>query len=209
MTALFHIPCIALNNYLEVTLTPSNPILHTARLFRMFSEYEPGKWFTHCPLFYEDWDDQSSMYLLGADAERQILCDRITQDGLRLSNVISLAQYYESTTPELLTRKIRSIQAFRGIPAPMKVTNNGFVPDLMSRYFQEDFPFGLCVIKGLCELGDIQTPTIDRILHWYEKIAGMRYYDGEQFSGPDVSSSGAPQRYGMRSIRDIIQFYSK
>ena len=33
---LFKIPCTAVNNYLTVAFTPSNPILHTARLYSLF-----------------------------------------------------------------------------------------------------------------------------------------------------------------------------
>ena len=43
MEELFDMPCIALPNYLCVTLTPSNPILHTSRLFGMFNDFAEEK----------------------------------------------------------------------------------------------------------------------------------------------------------------------
>ncbi len=40
---IFNIPCVSLPNYLSVSLTPSNPILHTSKLYSMFKDYTPGK----------------------------------------------------------------------------------------------------------------------------------------------------------------------
>ena len=39
METLFEIPFEVLENYLSVTLTPSNPVLHTSRLFTMFKNF--------------------------------------------------------------------------------------------------------------------------------------------------------------------------
>ncbi|MGN9136127.1 2-dehydropantoate 2-reductase N-terminal domain-containing protein [Clostridium sp. HCP1S3_B4] len=41
---LFNMPCEPLDNYLSVTLTPSNPILHTTRLYSIFKDYKEGVW---------------------------------------------------------------------------------------------------------------------------------------------------------------------
>lgn len=42
---LFETDCEVLPNYLCVTLTPSNPILHTSRLFAMFKDYVEEKFY--------------------------------------------------------------------------------------------------------------------------------------------------------------------
>ena len=55
-------------------MTPSNPILHTSRLYSLFSEWHKGIIYKSVPLFYEDWDDQSSRLLLACDTEVQDIC---------------------------------------------------------------------------------------------------------------------------------------
>lgn len=40
--SIFDIPCVRLPGFIALTLTPSNPILHTARLKTIFNEYRPG-----------------------------------------------------------------------------------------------------------------------------------------------------------------------
>ena len=39
---LFDLPCIPLSSYLDVTFSPSNQIIHTARIYCMFKDYHRG-----------------------------------------------------------------------------------------------------------------------------------------------------------------------
>lgn len=135
----FDLPCQALPNYLCVTMTPSNPILHTSRLETMFADWQEGKTYPRNIPFYEEWTDASSQRLLAMDDELQMLCHRIP---LPLETVRSLRDYYESPTKEAMTKKIRSIAAFKGLLSPMKEESGGWVPDLSSRYFTADFSYG-------------------------------------------------------------------
>lgn len=45
---------------------------------------------------------------------------------------------------------------------PFPVAPRGFMPDLKYRYLAEDVPTGLCFTKGLAELLEVPTPTIDK-----------------------------------------------
>ena len=94
------------------------------------------------------------------DEEFQRLCKTV---GVVIPNVLD---YYESTDASSLTRKLRSIAAFQTIKAPMIQTKEGWIPDFESRYFTEDFPYGLQIVKDLAVQKYIQTPTIDKVLMW-------------------------------------------
>ena len=48
----------------------------------------------------------------------------------------------------------------------MKQVEGGWVPDFASRYFTEDFPFGLRWIKQLASYHIIETPIIDEVYKW-------------------------------------------
>jgi hypothetical protein len=70
-----------------------------------------------------------------------------------------------------LARKLRSIEAFKGIPAPMKAVEGCYVPDFQSRYFTEDFPYGLAIVRRLMQQKNIPSPTINMIYEWGERCA--------------------------------------
>lgn len=167
ISGLFGIPCDPLPNYYCVTLSPSNQILHTSRLCSMFSDYKKGVKYDRQFLFYEEWDDASSRLLFKNDAELQKLCQAIPED---LSAVEPLPSYYESSTPSELTQKIRSIRAFKGIKTPMTRVDDGWIPDLSSRYFMADFPFGLNVIRRLARKYGVSTSSLDATWGWYKQM---------------------------------------
>lgn len=165
---LLDLPCDVLENYLSVTLTPSNSILHTTRLYALLKGYRPGDTYPCNVLFYEEWSDASSEILLACDRELQELCQVIP---LELSSVLSLRDYYESDTAAAMTKKIRSIPAFHGLLSPMKKSRGGFVPDWDSRYFTADFCYGLKVMKDIAKLFAVSTPNMDLVWNWYESTA--------------------------------------
>ena len=78
----------------------------------------------------------------------------------------SLLTYYESTDQKTLTKKISSIPAFESILAPMQQKGDGWIPDFKSRYFTEDFPYGLRYIKQEMNQLGLPSPIIDKVYQW-------------------------------------------
>lgn len=155
-------PVAHLSNYLEASLSNSNPLLHPARLYGMWHDWR-GETYKEQMLFYADWDEYSSEVYIAMDDEFQNLCKKV---GVQIPSVLA---YYESIDAVSLTRKLRSIMAFQTIKAPMRQTEKGWIPDFESRYFTEDFPYGLYIIKDLAVIHTIETPTIDMVLEWGKK----------------------------------------
>lgn len=192
--SLLGIPCVTLPCFLCMTLTPSNPILHTSRLRTIFDDYHNGKAYDTLPLFYEEWDDASSELLLAMDDEVQSICNALT--AFDLSGVKSLREHYESPDVPSMTRKISSIEAFKGLGTPSLITEEGLVPDLNSRYFTADFSFGLSIIKQIAEFAAVDTPFIDDVLNWYN---GIKIHD-EQFEYT---------HYGIKDLESFVEFYGQ
>lgn len=183
---MFATPVSVLSHPMEVTLTNSNPILHPSRLYAMFKDcVSPMK---EIPAFYSDWTDESSELLMACDEEFQQSVSRL---GIDSTHVPRLLDYYESTDAASLTRKIRSIAAFKGIPAPMKRVDGGYMPDYDNRYFTEDFPYGMMLIKSVSSRLGIATPTIDMILGWFQDRVGKHYLDGDRIADTDDARSVA------------------
>jgi opine dehydrogenase len=205
MEAVFGIETKALRSYLEVTLTPSNPILHTARLYVMFREYVEGRVFPEELLFYETWDENSSEVLLSCDAELQAVCRALPID---LRGVASLRKHYESENAAELCAKIRSIPAFKGLKAPMRRVAQGWAPDFSSRYFAEDVPYGLVILKAIALVAGVATPTMDEILMWAQKQLGQEYLlTNGRLLGKDTGDIFIPQNFGLSTAEALVAFY--
>ena len=87
----------------------------------------------------------------------------------------------------------------------MKETaENSFVPDFSHRYLTEDVPYGLVVIRGIAEIVQVDTPTLDKILLWAQEKIGKEYLVGTKLQGKDVLSTRAPQRYGLTTLAAIL-----
>lgn len=192
MSGLWGIPCTALPNYLSVTLTPSNPILHTTRLRTLFADYEEGKVYDRNPLFYGEWSDASSELLIACDGELQEMLK--IMDKLDLRDVRSLKLHYESNTVDTMTKKLCSIKSLHNLASPMKKVEGGWIPDFKSRYFTADFPYGLAIIEELAAVLNFDAPNIKDTMEWYRRVTG----------DTNRLDLGA---YGIHSLQDIYELY--
>ena len=192
MQNLFDIPCVPIPNYLNLTLTPSNPILHTTRLYTIFEGYHEGVKYSSLPLFYEEWNDKSSEILLKCDDEVQSICKMLPE--FELNYVKSLREHYESYDVKALTRKISSITAFKGLKTPFIEVDGGFIPDLQSRYFVADFSYGLAIINQIANMAEVNVPTIQSVLEWYNGIA----ISNDEFSF---------EHYGINGLTELKKMY--
>ena len=156
-------PVQLLANYYEASLTNSNPLLHTSRLYSMWHDWHEGIVYPVQNQFYSDWTDEASQLLIDMDAEFFRLLDVLP---VTPGSIPTVLDYYESTDAASLTRKLRSIEAFKGLLSPMKKVEDGFVPDFQSRYFTEDFPYGLAIIHRLMQEHHIDGPHIQKVYDW-------------------------------------------
>lgn len=159
----FDTPTNLRNNYLEVSITNSNPILHTARLFTMFSDWDVDKRFDHNILFYEEWTEEAADLMIKMDAELFKILEHLP---VEKNYLVPLLEYYESTDAISLKNKLSSITGFKGITSPMKKDEKGWYPDFSSRYFTEDFGYSLKYIWELGKKYNIDMPNIDKVYHW-------------------------------------------
>lgn len=188
------IECVAMPSYLNVTLTPSNPILHTARLKTVFKDYKEGMFYEKIPLFYEEWSLESSELLLKCDAEVQNICKALGE--FDLSYVKSLKEHYESDTPEALTKKITSINSLKGLTTPSVSTPNGFLPDFSSRYFTADFSYGLIILIQIADFLKVNSDNMKETMAWYNTVT-------------DNENVFDFKNYGIYSAEDFADFYKQ
>ena len=191
MTKLFSMPCEILDNYLCITLTPSNPVLHTSRLYSMLKDDDSA--IEQNKFFYADWNDATSEVLFKLDSEVQAICRALKK--IDLSSVLSLKIYYESDTVSALTKKIRSIPSLSKILSLFKETPEGIFPDYDNRYFKCDFEFGLDILLQFAETLNLSAPTMRNAMNWYRQRT------------KNFARAVNLAEYGIKSAQDIYKFY--
>lgn len=172
ISQLFGTPVRLLASHYEASLTNSNPLLHTSRLYSMWHDWHEGMTYPAQNQFYSDWTDEASQLLIDMDTEFFRLLDVLPVTAGAIPTVLD---YYESTDAASLTRKLHSIEAFKGILSPMRKVGNAFVPDFHSRYFTEDFPYGLAIIRRLMHEHHIDSPYINKVYEWGMSMLNARH----------------------------------
>lgn len=158
---------VLMKNYYEVSITNSNPILHTSRLYTMFSNWPNEKRIERNILFYEEWTTEAAELLLKMDAELFKILELLPVTPGYLTPLID---YYESNDAESLKNKLSSISGLKGIASPMKRDEWGWYPDYNSRYFTEDFGYSLRYIWELGKKYNVDMPNIDRVYQWGKSV---------------------------------------
>ena len=207
-------------SFVPATLTPTNPIMHTARMYGMLVAGKEGYWrerkgFPCNPKFYDDCDAASNEWLERLDAENQKIVAAMEKlvpgciEGTVLPCHLSLKWQYGDLITKWDTPGdcFRSNQAFHGLGSPMMEVAPGYwVPDFKNRYFTEDLPFGLLANRGLAELLGVPTPDMDTVITWAQMEMGKRWLvDGKVnvAETPQVS----PQAFGF-TLEDIKALYT-
>ena len=160
---LFEKPVTLADSFYEVSLSNSNPILHPSRLYTMWKDWQPGIVYPRNPQFYAEWTLEASTLLLQMDNELQSLLKIL---GLKEGCIPPILDYYESSDADSLTQKLCSIKAFQNISSPMKAVEGGFIPDFSSRYFTEDFPYGMRFIVETAQKHHVSIPITENIYQW-------------------------------------------
>lgn len=160
-------PIQLLGSYYEASLSNSNPLLHPSRLYTLWKDWHEGDIYPRVPFFYEEWTEETAQLYIQMDNELQSLLDLLP---VQKGSIATVLDYYESTDAVSLAKKLRSIEAFKGILSPMKQVEGGYIPDFQSRYFTEDFPYGLAIVHRLAHEKGVPSPSIDMVYDWGTKM---------------------------------------
>ena len=173
ISELYGLPVEMLDNYLNITLINSNPILHTSRLYSIFKDYpDKVQEYDSLPLFYENWDMDSAKTLVKMDHELFAIFDKLEQYGLPVKQINPILVHYESVDEQGLMNKISSIKSFKGLTTPsVKKENGKYLPDFHSRYFTADFPYGLEILLAFANILEVPHPMMEKVDSWYRRVS--------------------------------------
>ena len=204
-------------NFLSLTLSVDNQIIHTSRCYGLFKVYGPvWQKKEDVPMFYKDYDDVSAKLLTGLDADYSKIREEIKRR-YQLKNFKHMLDYlalerfsYQSQNTDVKESFVTS-QTLVSIATPVVQNNDGlWEVDRNHRFFLDDIYYGNCIAKWMAEQLCIETPTINEILHWaqvvrHEEIIDCNNHlmlDSKDLKAP--LKSGIPCMYGFKSIDDCI-----
>lgn len=199
LTVLYGRCVTMLDNYLEITLTPGNPIMHSSVIYGLIGPF--GQWhrkiFPQRMCWWTECPELGAYFLERMDQESQDLCAVISQRmGIDLSSVKSLKQEIVEAYGEQIRDQssmlsiLRTNRAYNHILAPMVPADGnraGYVIERESRAFNEDVAYGLVLLAEMAKRFELKVPHIEEVLQW-----SVTYMQGLRDSALDYFPSHWP-----------------
>lgn len=178
---LYSSPIEMLRDYLEITLTPGNPIMHSSVVYGLIGPYGQwhGKPFDSHLCWWTDCSELGAYFLERSDEESQLLCKAAQKAlGVDLASVKPLKQeiveaYGEQIRdPSTMLSVLRTNRAYESIQAPLVESTGGYLIDNHSRAFHEDVAYGLALLVEMGRRLDLRLRHIEEIFHWNVSYMG-------------------------------------
>ena len=202
-------------NFISLTLSLDNQIIHTSRLYGLYVEYG-GQWKNEqdIPYFYRDFSAKSAQILAQLDSDYSLIRNKIKQLYPGKSFPFMLDYIEQDNITNLCSNKtvletFENSKTLGAIRTPAVKENGKWVIDKSHRFFRDDIYYGLCIAKWLAEKLSINVVHIDSILSWAQSILGERIIENgrlvisEQIK-KDRFKYGVPEAYGYSSVDEII-----
>ncbi|MEX3960073.1 NAD/NADP octopine/nopaline dehydrogenase family protein [Trinickia sp. EG282A] len=172
-----------LNDYLEITLTPGNPIMHGSVIYGLIGPYgqwhgrpfsQPIRWWNDCP-------ELGAYFIERCDEDNQRLRTALEREfGIDLSSVKPLRQEIVEAYGDQIGDRgtmlsvLRTNRAYDGILAPLVPSpgGTGYLIDRESRAFQEDVAYGLALLVEMGRRLNVRLPHIDEVYRWNVSYMG-------------------------------------
>lgn len=202
-------------NVMSISLGNPGQVMHPGIMYSRWQDWD-GKPLARKPLFYHGADAFCAVVLTGISDDIQAICKKLKSINPRYdtSQVKTIFDWYMTSYSQAcpdtsnLQKALVTNSAYDGLCHPMKGTEDtGYTPDFQFRYLSEDVPTGLCFSKGVADLLDVRTPTIDKVMLWCQDKLGKEFImpDGKM-TGKDIGYTRAPQAFGVKTREELLDF---
>ena len=205
-------------SFLSLTLGNPGQFIHPGLMYGHFRSWS-GEPYDHesVPLLYAAATDQMGKIVERLSREAIVVARTLkarTKGALRLDHVQSVHDWLRSSYADVTADSSTVAACFRTGPirarrAPMiEVTPGRFIPNFQYRYLTEDVPYGLVITRALAEIASVETPMIDEVISWAQRVTNRVYLIGGRLEGPDIADLPTPQNHGIFSPDDLTRWYS-
>lgn len=223
-------PCVPIPSFLNLTLCPSNQIIHPGRVTGFFEKYPEQccKVFKKkdVPLLYEHLDQRSADEIQALDDEIQAIKKAILKayPAVNLDQVMPMkdriCSMYNGQVgdPTNLKTVFNTNIGYKHVPFPMLPLEGQDLKkippgeelvklNLNARFFWEDLPYGLVILKDIGNIVGVDTPIITRNIIFHQRFMPVKYVDettGELIDKVVLEQTGAPSAYGIKTIEQLV-----
>ncbi len=203
------------DNFISLTLSLDNQIIHTSRLYGLFLE-EDGVWDKKedVPYFYKDFSAKSAQILAKLDSDYSLIRNKIKElypdkDFTFMLDYIDLDNKTNLRNNRTVLETFENSNTLGAIRTPVVHENGKWVIDKSHRFFYDDIYYGLCIAKWIAQKLSIDVVNIDNILTWAQGMLGERIIGNGrlEISGHIKKNKykyGVPEAYGYTKLDEII-----
>jgi len=92
-------------------------------------------------------------------------------------------------------------RAFGKHKIPYTTVPDGVVPTLKHKFFETDLPFGLCTFVDIARMIGVDTPLIDAMIRWNQKLIGKEYITSSgKIDGAHAGECVLPSNLGLTKM---------
>ena len=204
-------------SFLSLTLSVDNQIIHPSRCYGLWQRYD-GKWPTKqdVPYFYKDYDEISAEILQKVDAEYSKVRDAVRKHFPQrpfhyMMDYLTLERFTHQSQNVDIQKSFQESKQLGRIKTPcVKLDTGEYALDIQCRFFTDDIPYGLLIAKWIGEQLNVDTPFLDEVITWAQKLRGWEFInDGKVVVDnalKDPYLSGIPPAYGISNVDDILDW---
>ncbi|MGB6127850.1 MAG: NAD/NADP octopine/nopaline dehydrogenase family protein [Psychrilyobacter sp.] len=202
------------NNFLSLTLSVDNQIIHTSRMYGLYLKNKQGwKTLEEVPYFYKEFDESSANILKMLDADYEKIRQKIkelnpTESFEHMLNYLDLERFTNNSSNENIKESFIQSKTLGLIKTPVMKEGERYVLDKNSRFFTDDIFYGIAIVKWLADKYKIDVPMINELLNWSQNYLNLDLLkngvlDTEyEYNGIKV---GIPTKYETYQERDLIK----
>ena len=212
---LWRMPSEPLDNFIEILLAPANQILHPGRVMGL---YENGEIFPmeKLPIFYEEINQTSADNIEKLSNEIQLIKAEILKrhPELCLDAVLPVdewvcSQYEEQVGDKSSVKRVFATnKAYGTFGMPAKTVDGKLYVNFESRILTEDIPFGLCILKDIAEMMELDVPFMTQTIEWAQKQINRKYVVDGKLNEAEIENTGTCRRFGFQKIEDLVKYYT-
>lgn len=199
------------SDFLVSTMYPNNPSVHPPILYGLFKDWDGKTPFkkgsTEAPEYiYAEMTKESAECVRILSEEQCAIVDALRkeypnneflQDNFEViaTMVVGYGDAVKDTSS--VYQAYRTNTAYGKHKNPYVQVEGGIIPNLDHKFFTTDLPYGLCTYKDIALMFGVNTPLLDKLIYWNQKLIKKDYLVDGRLSGKDCDECVLPSKYGL------------
>ena len=207
------------DNFLSLTLSVDNQIIHPARCYGLWLASKHGTWpnADQVPFFYRDFDERSADILKRLDGEYELIRQAVRQrfpdrDFTYMLSYLELERFNHHSNHVDILQSLKHSQQLSQIQTPTVPGPDGVSRQLDTnfRFFTDDIAYGLLIAKWIAEKLLVPTPTVDEVIAWAQSVRAEYflsregYIDTKWCLNQGKHYTGLPESYGVSNLEELL-----